>query len=550
MNKIVQLKSYNSEGIEIGDVYPVTKSEGILLTNGKHLEEKLSEIDEIKENNKNFSAQLEQIDNETFKKVKVANNIKLFSHRGFQKMAPENTLPAFICASEYGYDGIECDIQETADGHFVVLHDETVDRTTNGTGKVSELTLEQIKQLNVDTGNNISSYSNLKVPTIQEMFNTCKIYNLIPLIEIKTITNVNNFLNVISECGFINDCIIISFNNLVLEEIRSINKYIKIQFLTGFTKENIDYCESKGFGIDVLNSEITADLVNYAHSKNVLVNCYTVLTYKVYNNLLNTGVDFITADDVQNRNSLAYKITDLNNSLTSATDVIENIVLGNKSGIGTLYKYIFNDGASKTRAYFKNKFLVSKMANKIEIIIPSGFRYSIMPFNNKDIYYSDTGWSTATLVNVPNGCKYFTLFFSKEDNSELTNDDLSLLKTTTIRVGKITEGRRMYVLPFSNGIPNINTNYSYDNASIEYFPTEREFLITHSNPFYIKNGVATAFVSASSSYNIDVRTRGQTNTTLKLSFYKDGVKCTQTTLQSESNLWVNVIHEGYDFLEC
>ena len=60
MNKIVQLKSYNSEGIEIGDVYPVTKSEGILLTNGKHLEEKLSEIDEIKENNKKFSAQLEQ----------------------------------------------------------------------------------------------------------------------------------------------------------------------------------------------------------------------------------------------------------------------------------------------------------------------------------------------------------------------------------------------------------------------------------------------------------------------------------------------------------
>ena len=78
------------------------------------------------------------------------NKVKYIAHRGMSGYAPENTLAAFKLAGEYGYYGCECDVVETLDGEFVILHDDTVDRTTNGTGYIMELTYNQIKNLVID----------------------------------------------------------------------------------------------------------------------------------------------------------------------------------------------------------------------------------------------------------------------------------------------------------------------------------------------------------------------------------------------------------------
>lgn len=87
-------------------------------------------------------------------------------HRGTTKFAPENTIPAFEIAIEYGADLIEMDIRETKDGELVIMHDETVDRTTNGTGKVAEHTLKEIKEL--DAGSWFSpEFEGVRVPTLR-----------------------------------------------------------------------------------------------------------------------------------------------------------------------------------------------------------------------------------------------------------------------------------------------------------------------------------------------------------------------------------------------
>ncbi|MFH1739161.1 MAG: glycerophosphodiester phosphodiesterase family protein [bacterium] len=75
------------------------------------------------------------------------DGIRVVAHRGAATFGPENTMAAFDKAIALGVDYIEIDIRETRDGHFVIMHDETVDRTTNGTGKVSDLTLEDIQHL-------------------------------------------------------------------------------------------------------------------------------------------------------------------------------------------------------------------------------------------------------------------------------------------------------------------------------------------------------------------------------------------------------------------
>ena len=87
--------------------------------------------------------------------------VYVIGHRGAAGVMPENTLKGFRYAIELGVDGVECDVHLTRDGHLVVMHDETVDRTTNGTGRIRELDLAAIRALDAGDGE--------RVPTLDEV---------------------------------------------------------------------------------------------------------------------------------------------------------------------------------------------------------------------------------------------------------------------------------------------------------------------------------------------------------------------------------------------
>jgi len=93
----------------------------------------------------------------------------ILAHRGDCARAPENTLPAFLQAAQKGADGVELDAKLTADGHVIVIHDATVNRTTNGKGKVSALSLDQIRSLDAGAWFD-SKFSDAKVPLLEEVF--------------------------------------------------------------------------------------------------------------------------------------------------------------------------------------------------------------------------------------------------------------------------------------------------------------------------------------------------------------------------------------------
>ena len=88
------------------------------------------------------------------------------AHRGASAYAPENTLSAFRRAVELGADFMELDVRLSADGELVVIHDDTVDRTTNGTGLVSDFSIEELKELVVEGCERIS--------TLREVFEELK----------------------------------------------------------------------------------------------------------------------------------------------------------------------------------------------------------------------------------------------------------------------------------------------------------------------------------------------------------------------------------------
>jgi glycerophosphoryl diester phosphodiesterase len=93
--------------------------------------------------------------------------VAVISHRGEHLSHPENTLPAFQAAIDAGADYFELDVRTTYDGHLILMHDGTVDRTTNGKGRVRDLTFDQIRSL--DAGVKFDpKFTGTKVPTFEE----------------------------------------------------------------------------------------------------------------------------------------------------------------------------------------------------------------------------------------------------------------------------------------------------------------------------------------------------------------------------------------------
>jgi glycerophosphoryl diester phosphodiesterase len=101
----------------------------------------------------------------------------IYAHRGYSANYPENTLSAFEAALPY-VDGIELDVQLSKDGRLVVIHDETVDRTTDGTGWVKDMTLQELRQLKID------GYE--RIPTLEEVLGLIERSDVTLNVELKT----------------------------------------------------------------------------------------------------------------------------------------------------------------------------------------------------------------------------------------------------------------------------------------------------------------------------------------------------------------------------
>jgi len=155
------------------------------------------------------------------------NNILNIAHRGGLGLSPENTIVSFQRAIKEGADILELDIRSTSDSILVLLHDETVDRTTDGKGRISELTLKEAKRLNAGyqwTKNDSLSFPfrtlNIKIPTFNEFLTIFKDYKL--NIEIKQHDKfiAKKLCESINENQIEDNVVIGSFNDEVLDEFR------------------------------------------------------------------------------------------------------------------------------------------------------------------------------------------------------------------------------------------------------------------------------------------------------------------------------------------
>jgi glycerophosphoryl diester phosphodiesterase len=157
-----------------------------------------------------------------------------FAHRGASAEAPANTLAAFMLASELGADGIELDVHLSRDGEIVVIHDFTVESTTDGEGKVANKTLAELREL--DAGSWFDpAFAGQQIPTLQEVVDAVG-DRLLLNIEIKTKSLRDSTLSaevvrLIERNHLFNRVVVSSFNPRSLRWVRQLNSSIPIGFL-------------------------------------------------------------------------------------------------------------------------------------------------------------------------------------------------------------------------------------------------------------------------------------------------------------------------------
>lgn len=249
------------------------------------------------------------------------------AHRGYSGKFDENTMIAFRKAIEYGAHGIETDVQLSKDGLPVIIHDETLDRTTNGRGFVKDFTFAEletlrtksvgrVKQLKKDIKSNytleeiehFNSNNGEKIPSLEELLKLVASSDL-KLLNLELKNSIVEYegmeekvLELVSKYNLMDRVIFSTFNHLSLVKLRNLHSEIKLGALTETTLANVPLY-LKGIKVQcyhpyfpsILNKEYLSEIKN----EGIMVNPYTINTEEDMLKVLKLGVDSIITNEIE-----------------------------------------------------------------------------------------------------------------------------------------------------------------------------------------------------------------------------------------------------------
>ncbi|NNU75672.1 glycerophosphodiester phosphodiesterase [Clostridium estertheticum] len=222
-----------------------------------------------------------------------------YAHRGASGYFPENTMLSFRKAIELGATGIETDIQMTSDGVLVLIHDENVDRTTNGTGLVKDFRFVDLNKLDAGSWFN-DNYNNETIPTAEQLIILAKENNILLNLEIKNGEVIypgieEKLIEMIYKYNYGDKVILSSFNHYSMVHCKEISKEIKtgLLYMAGLYHPEA-YC--KYTGADALHPyyiSINKEIIDDAKKEGLLVNPFTVNSEEAMKKLIEAGVSGI-----------------------------------------------------------------------------------------------------------------------------------------------------------------------------------------------------------------------------------------------------------------
>ena len=233
----------------------------------------------------------------------------IVGHRGAMAYAPENTLISFEEAIRRGADHVEMDVQLSKDSEVVIMHDTSVDRTTDGSGLIRELNWKKIRTMDAGIWYG-TEYINQHIPSLKEAiarFRNRKTSRRHPvgfIVELKTVRGSGGSLadavvKILHDEEFTDRAIVISFDTVALQEVRAASKQLATGLLYSEEGDESRITQAHDIGASALcprKSSVTARSVSAAHRANLAVNVWTANTKNEMKRMLACGVDAVTTN--------------------------------------------------------------------------------------------------------------------------------------------------------------------------------------------------------------------------------------------------------------
>lgn len=222
------------------------------------------------------------------------------AHRGLSGIETENTNAAFVAAGNRSYYGIETDIHRTADGKFVVIHDNSLARVAGIEMNVEDVTFSALQDVVLFDKDGRKNRADLRLPVLDNYISICKKYGKHCVLELKshfTQEEIGTIINLIKEHDYLDCVTFISFDYDNLTKIRNILPKQSVQFLfKQFDDGLVERLVADKINVDVYHKALTEDIVAMLHDNGLIVNCWTVDDKERAEELAQWGVDYITTN--------------------------------------------------------------------------------------------------------------------------------------------------------------------------------------------------------------------------------------------------------------
>jgi glycerophosphoryl diester phosphodiesterase len=227
-------------------------------------------------------------------------NTKMIAHRGLSGIELENTCSAFVAAGNRSYYGIETDIYKTADGHFIVGHDDNYKRLSGEEIYLEKETLARLQEVVFFDKDGTKGRVDLRPATLENYLSIVKKYEKHAILELKsdfTDEEIAKIIEIIKSYDYLDNLTFISFNYENLKRVRKILPNQSAQYLFWkLTDEEIARLKEDKIDADVWCIELTEEQIKKAHEAGLSVNCWTVNEKENGEKFASWGIDYITSN--------------------------------------------------------------------------------------------------------------------------------------------------------------------------------------------------------------------------------------------------------------
>ena len=228
--------------------------------------------------------------------------VRMVAHRGVSGLETENTCAAFVAAGNRSYFGVETDVHVSADGQFIIFHDDNTLRVGLEEHIIEATDAATLRAMTlIDRATGEKTRSDLRIPLLHEYISICKKYEKICVLELKNHMEpdaVAGIVETIRGLDWLEHVIFISFDHANMVELRRQLPEAKLQFLTGDPADEalLEKLEPWGLDLDIHHKALTKEGLDLMHAHGIEVNCWTVDDPADGERLAAWGVDYITSN--------------------------------------------------------------------------------------------------------------------------------------------------------------------------------------------------------------------------------------------------------------